>query len=351
LDNQEQVMRRAESRQGWPYWPQVLAGIGLLLVCGLWLWWSGRGDWVYRVNGAPISRAEWQRELAEAESFSASQYGVNLEEPGQAKTKQEISKAILQNLVENTLLLQAAARAGISADPRDVENWVDNQAANVGGLQRLDQILKSQGSSLEELRRQVADDFTIITLKYYVTRNVTVSEAEIGAEYQAEKEALTTPARVKVGRILVATKGQATALIDQLERATAANPKLDLGAYFQKLADSNSIDPGVRQDHGVIGYITGDDPRLAKGFTDAAFATPVGAYTRKPVPTGQGWYVLYVFDKKPSQVAPYEEVRGELQQNVLARKQKEVFYSYLQGLWENSLIIRRVQQRDIPPLY
>ena len=60
---------------------------------------------------------------------------------------------------------------------------------------------------------------------------------------------------------------------------------LNKGTDFQKLAVANSIDPGVKEDYGTIGYITRDDPRLSEAFSDAAFSTRPGTYTRTPVRT------------------------------------------------------------------
>ncbi len=323
------------------YRPQILLCIGLLLLAGLWFWWSERGDWVYKVNGEPISRAEWQREVGSAESFYAIYYGMNLNQPGSEKIKQELSMEILQNMVDRDLLLQAAARAGITAAPADVQGRILMDSLNYGGQQGLEQALQAQGSNMTEYHRQVVEALTILALRDLVTKGVTVSEAEIRAEYQNDQQMLTSPEQVKVGQILVATKEQASALIAQLNR----------GANFEKLAAGNSIDPGVKQNHGIIGYITRDDPRLPESFKQAAFATPAGSYTRVPVQTGNGWYVLFVFDKKPPQSIPYAEVRSDLQQAVLSRKQNADFISYLQSLRQNCLIIRRVQQRDVPKLF
>lgn len=336
----EPSLQRAPGRS-WPYWPQLLVFIGMLVVAGLWYGWSESGDWVVRVNGAPISRATWQLETTRTADSMARMLGFDVQAPGNEKIKEQISKEALQQLVQRVLLRQAAARAGITATPEDVAVRIMMDMMNTGGQDKMEQVLKSQGYTLDQYRQLVAEMLTVSKLNEHVTRNVTVTEDEVRAAYKSEQDLMTTPEQVKVGHILVATKEQAAGLIAQLDK----------GAGFQQLADANSTDPGVKSDHGVVGYITMDDPRLPEAFKQAAFNTPVGAYTKAPVQTELGWHVIFVFEKKASQQMSYADVHDQLQQQVLTSKKNEIFVGFLNRLRENSLIERRVQQRDVPKLF
>ncbi len=323
---------------GWPYWPQLSVFIVMLLVAGLWYWWSESGDWVIRVNGAPISRAAWQQETNRTEISMASTLGFDVQAPGNEKIRAEISKEVLKQMVERALLSQAASRAGIAAAPGDVAVRIMMDELNAGGQDRMAQVLQSQGYNLDQYRRLVAEMLTISKLNEYVTKNVVVTEEEIRAVYKSDHDLLTTPEQVKVGQILVPTKEKAAALIAELDK----------GANFEKLADSNSIDPGVKDSHGVVGYITRDDPKIPDAFRAAAFSTPAGAYARQPVQSEFGWHVLFVYDKKAAQLMSYADAHSQLQQQLLASKKNDVFEGYLNRLQENSLIERRVRQQDVP---
>jgi parvulin-like peptidyl-prolyl isomerase len=309
----------------------VLVFFGLLALAGLWYCWSESGDWVVRVNGAPISAAEWQHETDRTMS-SMAEFGLNPQDQSNQKIREQISDEVLRQMVEQELLRQAALRAGISASPEDVDVRVMMDMMNAGGQDNLEQALQAQGYTLGQYRRLVAEMIAVNRLEEYVTRNVTATEDEVRAAYDAEKDQLTTPEEVRVGHILVPTKAKAEAII----------AKLDKGADFQKLAIANSIDPGVKEDHGTIGYITRDDPRLSEAFTDAAFNTRPGTYTRQPVRTELGWEVLFVFDKKASLQLNYADVHSQLQQQVLAHKKNEAFIAYINGLLQNGFIEHRV---------
>ena len=173
------------ARRGWPYWPQVLVVIGIIVVAGIWSWWWQSGDWVVRVNGAPISRAELQQETSRA---LLSLPGFNPNAPGNEKIDAQISNEVLQQLVERMLLRQAAARAGISASPAEVGARIFMDMVNTGGQDNLEQALGSQGYTLDQYRRLVAEMITISKLNEYVTANVTVTEQEVRAAYESERE-------------------------------------------------------------------------------------------------------------------------------------------------------------------
>jgi hypothetical protein len=171
-------------RSSWPYWPQVLVAIGILIVAGLWCWWAESGNWVVRVNGTPVSKTELQQETSRAES---SIYGFDPNAPGNKQIAQQISGEILQKLVDEVLLRQAASRAGISASPEEVDTQVLMDMMNTGGQDQLEQVLKSHGYTLDQYRQLVAENITISKLGDYVTKNVTVTESEVRAAYDANR--------------------------------------------------------------------------------------------------------------------------------------------------------------------
>lgn len=317
-------------------WPLVLVLAGVLLAGGLWFWWSESGDWVVRINGTPISGARLQQETDRAEQSLASM-GLSFEGPDAQEIRKHISMEVQEQLIARALLQQAAFRAGIAPSPEEVSARIAMDTMRMGGQDKLEQALASQGYTLDQYRVLVAEMIAISRLSEYVTENVAIGEDEVKAAYEEARDQLTTPEQVNVSRILLATREKAAAVIAELDR----------GADFEQLADANSADPAVKNDHGVLGYITQDDPRLPEAFIKAAFSTPPGTWTREPVETELGWYVLLVTDKKASQQIDYGDVRDRLRQDVLENKKNEVFASYLTGLRDNSFIEHRIQPGDV----
>lgn len=318
---------------GRPCWPLALVLAGVLLAGGLWFWWSESGDWVVRVNVTPISEAMLQKDADRAEQSMSRMLGFSLQGPEAGQIREQIYAEVQDQLISRVLLQQAAIRAGFGASPEEVEGRVAMDMMRTGGREELEKALTAQDYTLDQYRQLVGEMIAISRLSEYVARSVAVGEDEVRAAYEAEQDQLTTPEQVKVGRILLETR----------EKAAAVIAELGGGADFQQLADANSTDPAVESDHGILGYITQDDPRLPEAFREAAFSTQPGAWTEEPVQTELGWYVLYVYDKKVSQQISYEDVRDQLRQEVLASKKNEVFASYLDGLRKNSFIERRVR--------
>ena len=68
-------------------------------------------------------------------------YGFDPNAPGNEQIAQQISGEVLQKLVDEVLLRQAASRAGISASPEEVDTQVLMDMMNTGGQDQLEQVL------------------------------------------------------------------------------------------------------------------------------------------------------------------------------------------------------------------
>jgi hypothetical protein len=188
---------------------------------------------VVRVNGAPVSRAEWQQETNRSEVSMAKLYGLDPKAPGNEKIDQEISVGVLKQMVDEVLLRQAAARAGISATPEEVETQVLMDMMNTGGQDQLEQALAAQGYTMKQYRQLVTEMITISKLGDYVTRNVTVSEDEVRAAYDSEKSQLQNLSFADVH--------------DQLQQQVLTRKKNDVfSAYLDGLRQNSFIEHRVQ---------------------------------------------------------------------------------------------------------
>lgn len=91
--------------------------------------------------------------------------------------------------------------------------------------------------------------------------------------------------QVRASHILVATEGQAKAIIMRLKN----------GEDFAKLAKEYSSCPSGVGNGGDLGYFGRN--MMVKPFEDASFNLPVGAIS-EPVQTDFGWHVIKVVDKR-----------------------------------------------------
>lgn len=136
----------------------------------------------------------------------------------------------------------------------------------------------------------------------------TVTDAEIKARYDAELSKAEAPEEVHAFHILVPTKEEAEAIIKELDK----------GGDFAKLAKEKSQDPGSAEEGGDLGFFTAG--QMVKPFEDAAFAMPVGTYTKEPVKSDFGWHVIKVTEKRKQAAPPLDQVAPQIRQLLVREK-------------------------------
>jgi peptidyl-prolyl cis-trans isomerase C len=153
----------------------------------------------------------------------------------------------------------------------------------------------------------------------YLNRAIKQAETADSLKTRYQKLLKEKPAQEEVHarHILVADEEEAKSVIAQLDK----------GADFTALAKKYSTDPSA-EEGGDLGYFSHDD--MVKEFADAAFALPVGQYTKTPVKTEFGWHVIKVEDKRQGKPPSFEEAQDQLHQD-LARDIIEAKLQELRG--------------------
>jgi peptidyl-prolyl cis-trans isomerase C len=153
----------------------------------------------------------------------------------------------------------------------------------------------------------------------YLNRAIKQAETEDGLKTRYQKLLKEKPAQEEVHarHILVASEEEAKSVIAELDK----------GADFTALAKKYSTDPSA-EEGGDLGYFGHDD--MVKEFADAAFALPVGQYSKTPVKTEFGWHVIKVEDKRQGKPPSFEEAQDQLRQD-LARDIIEAKLQELRG--------------------
>ena len=109
---------------------------------------------------------------------------------------------------------------------------------------------------------------------------------------------------IRARHILLQTQEQAIEIIRQLNQ----------GGDFENLARMFSTGPSGKKG-GDLGYFTRE--RMVKPFSEAAFATPVGSFTSKPIKTQFGWHIIKVEDKRKPISKSYDEIKIQLREKII----------------------------------
>lgn len=135
----------------------------------------------------------------------------------------------------------------------------------------------------------------------------TVTDDEVKARYEKEIAAMPKQEEVHARHILLKTEDEAKAVIAELDK----------GADFVTLAKEKSNDP-AKSEGGDLGWFT--KGRMVPEFEEAAFALPVGTYTKTPVKTQFGYHVIKVEEKRDVAPPPLDQVKDQVRQLVMRDK-------------------------------
>ena len=133
-----------------------------------------------------------------------------------------------------------------------------------------------------------------------------VTEEAVRAEYDAYIDQFTPEPEIHARHILVETEDEAKAI----------KAELDGGADFATLAQEKSIDPGAANG-GDLGFFSRG--MMVAPFEEAAFALTEPGQVSDPVQSQFGWDIIKLEETRESTPPAFEQVAGQLQQQLLMR--------------------------------
>lgn len=243
---------------------------------------AGTPDVVALVNGQPIQRVEYERQVARFQAAMVSQgYSFSGEEG--RDLSQQVSRQVLEAMIDQLLIEQEAEKAGVSVSEEVLNQRIQNDVAASGGEEAFNQWLSRNGMTMEEYRE--------------MTRSTILSEEMVR---RLSNQLPDTMAQIHLRQILVATE----------EEAAHLRTQLDAGADFAELARQHSLDLSTRDQGGDMGFIPLGEGVLQPEVEAAVRDLPAGAIAG-PIPSPYGYYLVKV-EEPASQQALAPEVRQGL---------------------------------------
>jgi parvulin-like peptidyl-prolyl isomerase len=218
-----------------------------------------------RVNGQPIFLEAYEKQVAQTEQALIEQ-GLILEgEEGQAQLAQ-IRQHVLNGLVEQALIEQAAAGAGISVTDGELEATVQESITMGQGQESFDQWLAENDLTLDEFREIQRSQLLASKMIEHVTALVP-----------------TTGEQVHARHILTSDPTKAQAMQEELSG----------GANFAALAQQSSEDISTAANGGDLGWFPRDVPLMPSVVVEVAFALEAGG-TSGVIESDQGYHIIRV---------------------------------------------------------
>ena len=159
-----------------------------------------------------------------------------------------------------------------------------------------------------------------------MARDYTPDDQTLRAAYEADPDRFNTAEQRRARHILVAVDSSRT---DAVAKALADEiaGRLAKGEDFAALAAQYSNDPGSAGRGGDLGFAA--PGTYVEPFENVLFALDKGE-TSEPVRTEFGYHIIRLEEIRPRTGRSFEEVRGELTEELRQRKAQDEFYAIAQ---------------------
>jgi peptidyl-prolyl cis-trans isomerase SurA len=236
------------------------------------------------------------------------------------RRRRQLTEQILDEMVNENLMVQAAVQAGLDVSAKEVQAALDeiktqNNLDDAG----LEQALAMQGYTIsaykDDVRRQILRMRAINSL---VRPKVTITDEDVRARYDAMSRRSTAVSKVRLHHVLIALPSAPTEqqLAAAKARAGEVVEKARAGADFTALAREYSDDTGSVAAGGDLGWI--ERGSITTEWEVIVFSMDEGE-VRGPISGPQGLHVFYVPEVEKSDLQSFEELKEEIR-NELYRK-------------------------------
>ncbi len=245
------------------------------------------------VNGRVIPLADYQKELIGLRTTLISQGEIdpNTEE-GQQRLA-TLGQQVLEGLITNVLIEQAAERLGVTVSEKDVQTAFQAMVNDLGGEQAVQELLASEGMTVEQYLEQQRALLLAQALRARIV-------GEVGERGE----------QIHVRHIMVKTEAEA-------QQALA---RVRAGEDFAKVAREMSQDAATADKGGDLGWF----PRgiMPPEFDEVAFSLEPGGISHI-VEVPPGYHIIQVLERDPD--CPLSDEHWQ----TLMEKGTQKFYDWL----------------------
>jgi len=255
------------------------------------------------VNGTGISVDQFAEELAFVRRTSA---GVL---PQTDDENLAFRRATLEDLIDRTLVLNAAHDSGINVSAEKLDREVLRLQADYHGA-GFDEALAEGKLSRQELRERTRA--RLVAEHYFVDEvfaRVVVTDAEVEAWYKDHEADFNQPEQVRAAQIVVKTPQEAQRILGKIRE----------GMSFDEAARRWSLSPDAKVG-GDLGFFK--KGVMPPAFDQTCFALQSGKVS-EVVSTEYGYHLFKLLDRRSAEQRPLARVRGEVEKLLLARKREE----------------------------
>ena len=287
------------------------------------------------INGQRV-----EDDVLNAEFSSIKSYFESLGNVSCCERDPEFQGYARENVVARVLLAQEAQRALPPTPAEQVEAALDKLKEDNGGEQRFLMMIGAAPDQLDLVRRDLEADLRVRRLvDNLVAEDPPPSDCEQRRYYQEHIDRYQTAEEVRASHILKASRGEKRH--EAYEELRGLRRQLQDGADFENLARAHS-DKG--DEHIDLGFFKRGE--LAEEFEIVAFSMNVGEIS--PIfATPFGYHLIKLTERKPATPKPFEDVRGDVLEQMLAERKQEKTRQLVKELQERARIEEVAEQAAV----
>jgi len=268
-----------------------------------------------------------------------------IQDPGERKRRlAKLASQVLDEMVNEELIVQAAAGAKIDVESSEVQAALDEikQQNNLDDA-GLAQALGAQGYTLQnykaDLRRQLMRLRAVNTI---VQPKIQITEEDVHARYDQMQRRSEAVSAVRLSDILIKLPDHATEqqINDAKDKAGKAVERVKAGEDFAAVAKDMSDDDSTKQTGGELGWF--ERGSINPDWEQIVFSMEKGD-VRGPVSGPQGLYVFLVTDIKKSELKSYAEMKDQLTKELRRRELDKQTQTWVEELRKKAYIDIKLQ--------
>ena len=264
----------------------------------------------------------------------------NITDPKErARRLDKLKTQMLDEMVNEELIVQAANEAKIEVEPSEVQAALDeikkqNKLDDAG----LAAALSEQGYTMqayrEDLRRQI---MRMRAINQLVRPKVNITDEDVKAKYDEMARRSNAVSSVQLAHILIKVPDRATEqqLAEAKDKASTAIQRVKAGEDFAKVAADMSDDEATKNTGGQLGWF--ERGSVSPDWEAVIFSMAKGE-VRGPVAGPQGLEVFYAVDLKQNAIQPFDQLKDKIKDDLQRREMDKQTQNWVDELKKKAYI-------------
>lgn len=294
----------------------AIALLGALAAGTLAVTGCSNQDTAAKVNGEKISTEQLEQQLDQLKK----QYPNMFEGADGEGRLLDFKQRLLDNLINQKLIEQAAKDKGIKISDADIKKQIDQLKAGFKDDAQFKDALKSAGMTEAALTEQIRQQLMTQKLIESLSADQKVTEADIKDYYAANKSQFFQKESKRASHILFK--------VEDKKKAAAVLARIENGEDFSTLAKANSIDTATAAKGGDLGWpsvtyvpeFQAALDKLNKGEMSGLVQTPYG------------WHIIKVTDERKGSQQSLAEVKSQIEQIIIQQRKADSYQKFLNDL-------------------